>query len=114
MTTIKATCPSCGEVELTERDIELKVCSSAPLSYYSFACPACSDRIRKPADDHIVSLLISGGVEALVWEVPAEALEAKSGPVLTYDDLLDFVLWLGMADDLARAAAQPVVHPAAS
>ena len=108
MTTIKATCPACGEVEMTGDDIELMVCSSAPLSYYAFVCPSCRDRIRKPADDHIVSLLISGGVEAMVWDVPAEALEPRTGPALSYDDLLDFGLWLGMSDDLARIAAEPV------
>lgn len=110
MTTIKATCPACGEVELTSADIELLVCPSAPMSHYAFVCPSCTDRIRKPADDHIVSLLISGGVRPTTWDVPAEALEVHAGPRLGYDDLLDFALWLGMADDLARLAAQPVTH----
>ena len=113
MTTIKATCPACGEVELTGDDIELMVCPTASLSYYAFACPSCSDQIRKPADDHIVSLLISGGVEAMVWDVPAEALEDRGGPALTYDDLLDFGLWLGATDHLAGFAAEPA-HPATS
>jgi predicted RNA-binding Zn-ribbon protein involved in translation (DUF1610 family) len=107
MTTIKATCPSCGEVELTGDDIELMVCPSAPLSYYAFQCPSCADRVRKPADDHIVSLLISGGVDALTWEIPAEAMEVHAGAQLSYDDLLDFALWLGMSDDLARLADSP-------
>ena len=107
MTTIKASCPSCGEVELTSEDISLRVCSHGPLSYYSFICPECEDYVRKPADDHIVSLLMSGGVHAEVWEVPAEALEPKSGPDLTYDDLLDFVLQLGRDDMLAARATAP-------
>ena len=58
-------CPTCGEVELTSADITLMVCSHAPLSYYAFDCPRCSDEIRKPADDHVISLLISGGVKAI-------------------------------------------------
>ncbi len=107
MTTIKASCPTCGEVELTSKDIALRVCNHAPLSYYAFTCPKCRDEVRKPADDHIVSLLMSGGVRPQMWEVPAEALEAKSGPALTYDDLLDFVLQLGRADFLAAAATAP-------
>ena len=104
MTTIKASCPTCGEVELTSADITLMVCSHAPLSYYAFFCPTCMDEVRKPADDHVISLLMSGGVEATVWEVPEEALEPHAGPALTYDDLLDFVLHLGRADFLAAAA----------
>jgi hypothetical protein len=105
VTTIKASCPTCGEVELTSKDITLRVCSHAPRSYYSFICPKCRDEVRKPADDHIISLLMSGGVRAQVWEVPAEALEAKNGPALNYDDLLDFVLMLGVVDNLAMEAS---------
>ena len=104
MTTIKASCPGCGEVELTSDDIRLRVCSHGALSYYTFTCPACVQEVRKPADDHIVSLLMSGGVEAEVWEVPAEALEPKSGSALTYDDLLDFLLQLTHDDMLAARA----------
>jgi predicted RNA-binding Zn-ribbon protein involved in translation (DUF1610 family) len=108
MTTIKASCPSCGEVELTPADVSLMVCSHAPLSYYAFHCPSCTDEIRKPADDHVVSLLVSGGVPATVWDVPAEALEPHTGPALTYDDLLDLALHLERTDLLAAAAAERV------
>jgi predicted RNA-binding Zn-ribbon protein involved in translation (DUF1610 family) len=105
MTTIKASCPTCGEVELTPADVSLIVCSHAPLSYYSFACPGCTEQVRKPADDHVVSLLVSGGVPATVWEVPAEALEPRTGPALTYDDLLDLAIQLNSTDLLAPVAA---------
>ena len=105
MTTIKASCPTCGEVELTPADVSLVVCSHAPLSYYCFACPDCTEQIRKPADDHVVSLLVSGGVPATVWEVPAEALEPRTGPALTYDDLLDLAIQLNSTDLLAPVAA---------
>ena len=90
MTTIRATCPSCGEVELTPDDLELKVCSNhAASSYYRFTCPLCMDDIRKPADDRIVQLLISGGVHASMWDLPA-ADTPSDAPPFTIDDLLDF------------------------
>jgi predicted RNA-binding Zn-ribbon protein involved in translation (DUF1610 family) len=108
MTTIKASCPTCGEVELTSADITLMVCSYAPLSYYAFDCPNCLDEVRKPADDHVISLLMSGGVDATVWEIPEEALEVKHGPALGYDDLLDLVLALDGEDLLAQHAAPAV------
>jgi predicted RNA-binding Zn-ribbon protein involved in translation (DUF1610 family) len=108
VTTIKASCPTCGEVELTSADITLMVCSHAPLSYYAFDCPNCLDEVRKPADDHVISLLMSGGVQASVWEVPEEALEIKIGPSLSYDDLLDFVLALD-GDDFLAPHASPAV-----
>lgn len=107
MTTIKASCPTCGEVELTSADISMMVCNRAPLSYYAFTCPKCLDEVKKPADDHVISLLMSGGVKPTVWEVPAEAMEPKAGPQLSYDDLLDFALQLATDDLLAARAAVP-------
>jgi hypothetical protein len=38
-------------------------------------------------------------------EIPAEALEERTGPVLTYDDLIDLMLSLDAADVMAAAAA---------
>lgn len=107
MTTIKASCPSCGEVELTERDVRLRVSTQTALSHYAFTCPTCQTEVRKPADDHVVSLLVSGGVRAEPFELPAEALETHDGPPLGYDDLLDLVLHLGTTDLLAAVAASP-------
>ena len=104
MTTIKATCPTCGEVELTADDLTLMVCSQAPLSYYAFRCPRCIEEIRKPADDHIISLLISGGVRATNWNIPAEALEEHDGSSISYDELLDFALAAERTDYLAALA----------
>ena len=108
MTTIKATCPRCGEVELTPAHVSLMVCTHPELSYYAFDCPGCGHNVRKPADDHVVSLLVSGGIAATVWELPQEALERRCGAPLTYDDLLDFCLHLGTTDLLSAAAGARV------
>jgi hypothetical protein len=89
MTTIKATCPGCGEVDLTADDIVLRI-GAAQINTYGFTCPTCAQFVEKPADDRIVRLLLSGGVVPVPVHVPAEVLETKSGPALTYDDLLDF------------------------
>lgn len=104
MTTIKASCPVCGDVELTPGQMRLVVCTRSEWSYYSFGCPTCQDDIRKPADDEIVTLLMSGGVAATPWHIPAEALEDHAGPVVSYDEILDFALWLDAHDMLALAA----------
>lgn len=95
MTTINASCFSCGDVRLMSRDIDLMVCADDDrLSYYSFKCPQCRDLVRKPADDHLISLLMSGGVKPKAWTRPAEFLEPKSGPPIQLDDLIDFGLFL--------------------
>jgi hypothetical protein len=105
MTTIKASCPTCGDVELTAHQVRLVVCSVRAWSYYAFSCASCLEEVRKPAGRDVVALLISGGVLAEPWAVPAEALERREGPALEYDDVLDFALWLDRADLVAAAAA---------
>jgi hypothetical protein len=99
MTTIKATCPICGDVDLTPRDVTLTVTEPTGSAQYSFTCPTCTDAVRKPADEDVVALLASAGVRITRTYVPAEALETHEGRPLTYDDLLDFALWLEQAPD---------------
>ena len=109
MTTIKASCPTCGDVDLKPADLRLVVCTRTEWSTYAFDCPACTDEVKKPADEEIVALLVSGGVRAQQWHIPAEALEEHVGPALSYDDLLDFALWLH-GHDTVVPAVQPLLH----
>lgn len=90
MTTIKATCPGCGEVDLTAEDILLRIGAGRPMNTYGFSCPDCGDFIEKPADDRVTRLLLSGGVLPTLVHVPAEVLEARQGPPINHDDLLSF------------------------
>lgn len=103
MTTIKATCPVCGDVDLSPDDVRLTVAESAGWATYTFTCTTCNDAIEKPADDEVVALLSSAGV--VIDEVPAEALETHQGPSLSYDDVLDFALWLENHDLLSSEVA---------
>lgn len=111
MTTIKASCPSCGDVVLTPPQVRLVVCTVEDWSFYTFTCNTCRDEVRKPAARDIVALLTSGGVLAEPWAVPAEALEEHHGDRIDYDDVLDFALWLDRADLLASAAASTLRRP---
>jgi hypothetical protein len=43
-TRIRATCPRCGEVELTPPDVELRVCRAEEHSFYAFVCPNATGR----------------------------------------------------------------------
>jgi predicted RNA-binding Zn-ribbon protein involved in translation (DUF1610 family) len=112
VTRIRASCPDCGEVDLTPLDVTLHIVRSddglvGEGSCYRFACPDCDEVVTKPADERIAQLLTTGGVEV---EEEAEDLEEllealrpthpespPSGPRLTPDDLLD--LHLLLADD---------------
>lgn len=110
MTTIRATCPTCGEVGLTPEEIELRVDESDNASsYYAFACPSCFGTVRKPADDRVVRLLISGGVEVLeatpAGPEPRRLSERFEGPRISHDDLLDFHALLEGEDWFAELTA---------
>lgn len=90
MTTIKATCPDCAEVDLSADDILLRVGVVGVNNTYAFSCPSCRRFVEKPADDRIVRLLLSGGVVPMLVHVPAEVLEHRPGPPISHDDLLEF------------------------
>ncbi len=89
MTTIKATCPTCGEVGLTPDEVELWVDRADKAgSFYAFTCPSCLQVVRKPADARVIRLLSGGGVAARdIAPAPRPRFDT---PPLTRDDLLDF------------------------
>lgn len=100
-TTIKTRCDGCHEeLELTPSEVSLMICDQPRYSYYEHDCTLCGETTRRHADQFTIGLLISGTVVPIVWAMPAEALEPKTGSVLTYDDLLDFVLELERNDIL--------------
>ncbi len=100
--TIRASCPTCGDVELTSRDVTVQVCATNNQGSYAFRCPACNVAVSKMAEQRIVDLLVSSGVRLSVWSMPAELDEVHAGPALTYDDLLELHQELQADDWFAR------------
>lgn len=104
MTIIKATCPTCGEVDLTAEQVELRISSESNGGTYGFECPVCVSWVSKAADSRIIQLLISGGVKPEVVEGddmagPYEpAAVRRPEPAFTHDDLLDFHLQMERVD----------------
>jgi predicted RNA-binding Zn-ribbon protein involved in translation (DUF1610 family) len=96
--TVRASCPSCGDVELTTREVQVQVCSATDEGSYSFLCPSCRLIVNKPAEARVVDLLVSAGVRMITWDLPAELSEDKRGPAITYDDLLAFHFELDAED----------------
>ena len=90
MATIRATCPTCADVELTTRDLRVQVCADNNQGSYSFRCPTCLMAVAKQAEPRIIDLLVSSGVRMQVWRLPAELLEIKVGPPFVWDDVLEF------------------------
>jgi hypothetical protein len=101
MTTIRTTCPQCGEVDMTPQSILLSIRDRAGEGSYRFSCPTCTNTIEKPADRKVVALLLSAGVELDDQQKALEAAAGRireielleprpEGPPLTMDDLITF------------------------
>jgi rRNA maturation protein Nop10 len=97
VTIFKATCPTCGEVDLKPEEFKLRMPVGMGDNVYTFTCPVCAASVSKPADARVVQLLISAGVRPEFVDASggtrSEAGEAAA-PAFTYDDLLDFHLQL--------------------
>jgi hypothetical protein len=106
LATIRASCPTCGDVELTTRDVQVRICTTNNAGAYLFSCPDCQMAVTKPADPRIVDLLVSSGVRLFVWQMPAELSEPRKGPPICYDDLLEFHFELQQEGWFERVASR--------
>ena len=103
MATIRASCPTCGDVELTTADVRVRVCINDDRGEYSFRCPICRMTVVKTAEPRTIDLLVASGVALDTWSLPAELHELHEGAPISHDDLLDFHAML--EDDASLAAA---------
>jgi endogenous inhibitor of DNA gyrase (YacG/DUF329 family) len=112
VTTIRANCPACGDIQLTATELTVRVCSDDDRGSYWFSCPECERPVTKDASPRIIELLVSSGVRKQVWRLPAEVREPHySGSALTPDDLLDFHLLLerdGWMAELEESVRGPI------
>ena len=89
MTTIRTTCTFCGDVELIPTELSLELTATRGTGNYLFSCPDCGDEQRRPANHHVVSILLATGVEY-------EVLEDR-GPI-TETEIAKFSAELDQAD----------------
>jgi len=90
MATIRASCETCGDVELTTADVRVRVCIDDNRGEYSFRCPICHMTVVKATEPRTVDLLVASGVAMDTWTLPAELREPRFGEPITHDDLLEF------------------------
>lgn len=111
MATIRASCPTCGDVELTTADVRVRVCTNDDRGEYSFRCPICRMTVLKRAEPRTIDLLVASGVALDTWSLPAELYERRGGGApISHDDLLDFHALL--QDDVSLAAALETIRNA--
>ncbi len=89
MPTIRASCTTCGDVQLGPIDLSVVKFENGSGSY-AFQCPRCNLIATKAATPRIVDLLTSAGVQCSPWTVPAELEEPHAGLPIGPDDLIDF------------------------
>jgi endogenous inhibitor of DNA gyrase (YacG/DUF329 family) len=94
MTTIRAQCPTCGDVILDAETLQIRICKETQESAYIFSCPMCEKAVSKATTREISDLLVASGVKRTEWNLPLELKEHKAGPSITLDDLLDFHILL--------------------
>lgn len=90
MATIRASCETCGDVELTTADVRVRICLNNNHGEYSFSCPICHMTVVKSAEARTIDLLVASGVDMQTWTLPAELDEPREGNPITHDDLLEF------------------------
>jgi hypothetical protein len=128
VTTIRARCPNCGEVDMTPDAIELALRDDGVGGSYRFICPACLALVQRRADERIADLLVSVGVSVmpagggtlfevadladdLLDEAIPDVRRAPDGDEspgganlpLTFDDLISFHYLLADDEWLAQA-----------
>ena len=103
MATIRASCPTCGDVELTTAHVRVRVCVDDDRGENLFRCLICRMAVVKGAEARTIDLLVASGVTVDTWSLPAELHEQHSGNPITHDDLLDFHALL--EDDYSLALA---------
>lgn len=98
MALIRATCTDCGDVELRSRDLRVRRCTDTDTTTYLFRCPHCSMMEVRPAESHVVDVLLAAGVRRIDWHLPSELAEVHTGKPIDHDDVLDFHDLLGTPD----------------
>jgi predicted RNA-binding Zn-ribbon protein involved in translation (DUF1610 family) len=90
MTTIRTTCPLCGDVELAPGELSLELAAIDGTGNYVFACPECGDRQRRPANHRVVAILLATGVAYQVKDDRGPITEAE---IAQFSEQLDRGDW---------------------
>lgn len=103
MTTVRASCPDCGAIEVNATEVQAQVCVDDGRASYALVCPICRKAMSASVGLRIVDLLVESGVRLRRWRLPAELTEVHRGLPMTHEELLAFHHHLIEADDwLAR------------
>ena len=112
---ITTTCPTCGEIELPITDVVLRVCDDDQTGACLVVCPHCGARFSKQADDAMMIMLVTFGIDVAVWHRPAEIDERplERPPLVPADmDRFSSALTDGSLEDWLRSRTGHDTRPA--
>ena len=91
MTVVRATCPTCGDIDVYACDVTVRCCDETMAFAYRFHCPTCTMWMVRDAGDGVVAQLLQGGARTESWHLPLEFYEhADRAAPINNDDILDF------------------------
>ncbi len=101
MSFLKTTCDRCGEIELPVARVLLRIDPTTSTRSCVVRCPHCGDRFLKEANEAMVALLLTVGIEVSMWtgrfgkasdssEAESHTDGVSSTEPITHDDLVAF------------------------
>ena len=89
---VRASCPTCGEVEVCGTEFTILCCIETMQTIYRFRCSSCASWTVKDAGPGVITLLLRAGARVERWRQPLEIEERpdNSAPPISEDDLIDF------------------------
>ncbi len=117
MTTIKASCSDCGNINLMADEVHIRICEDTNAGDLAFRCPTCRVTNVKHLEVRVIDLLVASGVSWSTWRLPLELSEPKpAGNPIDHDDLLAFhdALTDGVTWELALAELDAELGDASS
>ena len=109
MTTIRANCPACGDIQLTASELTVRVCADDDRGSYWFCCPECEQPVT-PAE--VEACLAEYQAPAAVQGLPSVArpvLAVRSEPDRP-QPRLDRDSGRGMTTVVGRVRPDPLFH----
>lgn len=104
MAKILVTCSNCAEdIPLGPEQVCSRICTDNGEAEYRFTCTECFTIVIKPTTTRMVETLEAAGVDVEMWTLPAELFEARRGPRISHEDLLDFHILLSDDEEVATA-----------
>jgi len=108
----EARCAWCGPVGFEADGLKLHV-GRAEQSLFEFACPACGRLNVRSLAVREAATLLAAGIHQTRGLAPFELLEAREGPPIGWDDVLEFHEELDRLDrTLIDASNRRATYPA--